>query len=128
MPRLVYPTIDIQGRRSPGGVEVYGDTDLPDGTILRYGVRAPGLFGALRGGQKGEVRVSSGRFTVAFEPSPWKSGSLAVMMSVLANRDQPPATQALLGDHGQRMAADVAGHNHAEYFVTKTVDLSRRTS
>lgn len=121
----VYPQLRVQGRRTDSGVEVFGLTDLPDGTILRYEVAAPGrhfgLFGSHR--RRGETRVSGGRYAIVFEPSPWNGRELKAAISLRADASQPAATQGLLGRHGERLAGDVSGDDYSEYFVTDRLRL-----
>lgn len=119
----VLPVIDVRARRVGSGVELYGSAQLPDATILRYDAHAPGWWGIVKGGLAGTVLVSDGGYSVTFEPAPWRGSKLDVIISIRADRTQPPETQALLGDHGQRMVADVGGADHAEYFLTKRIDI-----
>lgn len=121
----VYPEITVDGRRTWSGVKVYGTADLPDGTILRYEMVAPGrLFG--RGRRMGEVRVEGGQYAVNVDPAPWNSPTLEVAISVRADPRQPPATQSLLGSHGERLAGDVSGRGYSEHFITARLDLGER--
>jgi hypothetical protein len=122
---LVYPQIRVEGRRTASGVEVLGTTDLPDGTILRYEAVAGSRFLGLVGGRRrmGQVRVSGGRYAIAFEPSPWKGPVVEAAISVRADPGQPAWTQELLGPHGERLAGDVSGPGYSEYFVTERLRL-----
>jgi hypothetical protein len=119
--RSFYPTIEIKARKTASGVEVFGATDLPDGTFVKYEVGTDPAFE--RDTQRGQAVVRDGAYMVAFSPSPWRSQSLAVVISVRASASQPATTQAVLGTHGERMAADVTGAGHSEYFATETVQV-----
>jgi len=125
MEAQILPAIDVQARRVQSGVELYGSADLPDGTILRYDAHAPGWIGILKGGRAGTVLVIDGAYSVVFERTPWRGHRLDVIISLRADRYQPAETQTLLGDHGQRMVADVGGAEHAEFFLTKSIDIQR---
>lgn len=123
MPPVVYPDIEMRLRRVTEGVELFGHAGLPDGTILRYSVQAHGLAKIVRSGRSGTVRVKDQAYAVLFSPPPWKATRLDVIVSIRADRHQPPETQRLLGSRGQRMAADVGGDWGAEYFLTSTLDI-----
>jgi len=124
LPTQILPEIEVAGRRLTDGVELFGTANLPDGTILRYDVHAPGLSGARHVGRAGTALVDAGRYSVAFQPAPWRASPLEVMVSLRADRNQPPETQALLGSHGQRMVADVGGDEHAEYFRSVSLEIA----
>lgn len=118
----IYPIIKFQARHVATGVELYGVAELPDRTILRYEVQAQGPRGMPQANRRGIVRVSGGRFSITFEPSPWREPRLDVVVSLRADPQQPPDTQRLLGDRGQHMASDI-NTKYGEFFVTALVDV-----
>lgn len=74
MLNLMYPTIDIEGKRSATGIELFGTADLPDGTILRYEVHPAGLIGALTGRRRGKSTTTPARTSRTIRRSPvWAS-------------------------------------------------------
>ncbi len=123
MGRQILPSYDVHARRVARGVELYGTAELPDHTNLRYEVGVEDADGVSIGHRMGTVVVADGAYSVLFEPSPWSGPRLDVSVSLRADRSQPPATQKLLGDHGQRMIADVGGPGYAEFFFAATVDI-----
>lgn len=118
----IYPMIRFQARYVATGIELDGVAELPDGTILRYEVQARGPRGIPHESRRGTVRVSGGRFSITFEPSPWRERRLDVVVSIRADPQQPSDTQRLLGDRGQHMASDV-NTKYGEFFVTAPVDI-----
>lgn len=105
--------------RDGSAVVVSGTTALPDETLIRYEIWGGYLMGLVLGHRRmGRVRVKDGRFTVRFDPAPWRGSVIGIAVSILGNKEQPKATRELIGDRGERLRfADVGGNEHAEHFL-----------
>lgn len=116
-PTLFYPTITASARQTASSMTIFGGADVPDGTLLRYEVSPAGPIGIVFWRRSGTVTVTEEQFEVAIKPLPRLFRRVTITIVLNADPTQPPATQAKLGRHGERMASDVGGHSHASWFT-----------
>lgn len=120
---LHYPQFEVHLRRTASGLRLLGRADLPTGTIISYSVQPPFLLGLLFGSQAGQTTVADNAFEVHLRRPLWAWKRMEVVIGLRADRQQPPGTRRLLGDRGERLAADRVGRDHTEFLGHEIIEV-----
>lgn len=95
------PEVTIQADRG-GYPIIYGQTNMPDGTLLTVTLRIPGQYGGMQNVEVVNGRFASTRFSVNGE-RPLPSGKASVEVSSHLPQLQSQEVRAVIGDRGENL-------------------------
>jgi hypothetical protein len=98
-PQISRPVISVSGR----GVEVSGDTDLPDGARMDL-TAVQGCTSTPCNKQTASAVVSRGRYTANFGLTDWPAGTHYLWVEFHPDRDQSAAVREKYGADGSKMS------------------------
>jgi hypothetical protein len=110
-------------RREPGFI-VSGTANLPDDTVLRFGLWRGGRDGPFEALKEREGAVKSGRFVVSIGTGEDWRGLVSASVELRADRTQPPAVRRILGDAGEALSyVDLGGPGYRQVFAVTSLKV-----